>query len=489
MTESPRVAIVGFGMGGIALSVYLKRAGLLNFSVFEAEDGPGGTWYVNRYPGANVDIESIGYSFSFLRHNWRRTHASQEELLAYLKDVVYEFDLERHVQYGMKIDEVRWDDLAQHYVLTTSTGHTHQADVVVSSVGFLNDPRVPQWEGIEGFAGELIHSAKWEPDLDLTDKRVAVVGTGSTAAQIVPALAPQVAHLTLFQREPGWVLPKGERDYTVAELARHTGRLNHRWRRFRFFVKFQLLFTGGKVYNEGSKAARAAESRSLAFVEEVFKGRPDLKKAVTPTYAFSGKRRVVSDDYYPSLLRPNVELVPHSVERLATDGVIDAQGVKREVDVIVAATGFHASEYLSRLRVFGRQGVDIHEVWSKGAFAFIGMGVPGFPNFYMTYGPGTNGGAPITFNSELQAKYIVRNIKRMMRGDFVELEVRPRYVRLFNRWLDWRNSKTVWVQANNYMKGPTGRIVTQWPDDMLTMRLMLWALRRPATRGVRARGR
>lgn len=483
----PRVAIIGFGMGGIALAVYLTRAGLLNYTVFEAEDGPGGTWYVNSYPGCAVDIESIGYSFSFARHNWRRTHAGQEELLEYLQTIVREFDLDRRVRYGTTVTEVRWNDATCTYALRTDDGTEHTFDVVVSAVGFLSAPSFPDWKGLPEFQGKVLHTARWDHSYPFNDKTVAVVGVGSTATQVIPVMAGLARKVYVYQREPGWVLPKNDRDYTPEELARHSRRLDYWWRRFKFFAYFLKLNTINKPHHPGGRAARRAEEVSLRLIRDTFADRPDLAEAVTPTYVFSGKRRVVSDDYYPALLRPNVELVPRAVERVTPTGIVDVDGVERQADVIVAATGFKAAQYLSRLRVYGSDGRDLHEVWRDGAFALLGLCVPGFPNFYMSYGPGTNGGAPITLNAELQAKYIVKNIKRMIRYDIAALDVGPGFVTRYNKWLDRRNARTAWAFANNYMKGPSGRVVTQWPESSVQLGILMTLLRLPSARVIRRR--
>ncbi|MCW2541916.1 MAG: hypothetical protein JWN95_3641 [Frankiales bacterium] len=480
--EPLSIGIVGAGIGGIAMGVALTRAGFGNFTIFEAEPGVGGTWRVNNYPGSSVDLPSMGYSFSFNNRNWTGTHANQPELLEYLEDSARRFGLYGHLRLNTTVQETVWDEQTHGYVLITEADERFRFDVVVSAVGLFSDPNYPQWPGLNVFAGVAFHSARWRHDVSLTGQRVAIVGAGSSSAQIIPSIAGQVSQLYVFQREPGWVIPRNAVTYSSLQMARYENRRRRVWRRRKFFLRFEWGFLSGAIHVAGSKRNRAGEQTALDYIDRVFRDRPDLRAAVTPQYIFSGKRRVLSDDYYQTLTKPNVELIPHSVTELTRTGVIDATGTEREIDVLILATGFKAAHYLSRMKVVGRGGRDLQTAWQNGAYALLGMAVPGFPNFYLSYGPGTNGGAPITYNAELQAAYVVRNLRRMQRTGATALDVRPGFVRAYNRWLARRNARTAWARANNYMKGPNGNIITQWPDDMLTMNLLLRLLRRPATR-------
>jgi cyclohexanone monooxygenase len=487
---SPKVAIIGAGVGGIAMGVKLKQAGIHTFTIFEAEAGLGGTWRVNTYPGASVDVESAIYSFSFHDHIWSGTHADQSEVLRYLEDAARIQGLTAHFRFGTMIEEVRWLEGQQGYRIRTQGGEELAFDVVVSAVGFLSDPSIPDLEGLETFRGPKFHTARWDHAVDLTGKRVAVVGTGSTSVQVVPAIAPVVDRVYVFQREPGWILPRGNRTYTAEELRKFSRRLNRRIRRWRLFVKMEWGYIGRPVYEEGSRRNRKARARSLRYIDSVFHDREDLRRAVTPAYAFSGKRRVLSDEFYPALLAENVELVPSAVARVTPDGVVDAAGQERGVDVLVLATGFKASEYLSRLRVFGRGGRDLREVWRDGAFALLGMSLNGFPNFYMLYGPNTNGaGGPITWNSEQQAGWVARDVRRMMRHGYTSIETKAGYVTRYNKWLQARLARTAWVNSNNYMKAPSGRIVTQFHGGMMLEWMLLRLLRVPSSAASRSPGR
>ncbi|HWV56978.1 MAG TPA: NAD(P)/FAD-dependent oxidoreductase [Longimicrobiales bacterium] len=481
---NPRIAVVGAGVSGITVAVMLKRAGFSEFEVFEAADEIGGTWRQNRYPGASVDIPSELYQFSFHRHLWTRTHGTQAQLFDYLRDTVETFELRDHIRLSEPVDEVRWDDQQHLYHVTTRHGVTRDFEVVVSCLGFLDDPKYPQWPGLEEFEGEIFHTANWPEDLDLSGRRVAVVGVGSTAVQVVPAIQPVVESVTVFQRTPGWVLPKGERDYSPEEMARPFQRLRRNWVRWKSIAAYEWHYVTGPVYYEGNRRNRKAEAAARDYINRTFADRPELRDAVTPDYAFSGKRRVLSDDYYPTLLKPNVTLVPHAVQRVTSKGLVDVEGTEHEFDVIVMATGFKASQYLSKLRVYGRDGLEIQEKWSAGPYALAGVTVDGFPNFYMMYGPNTNGAGSYSVMAlvQNQAKWVIRNLRRMRRTGASALDTDPVWVRRYNDWLQRRLRRTAWASSDNYMKAANGRIVTQLAAGISMYKFLLASMRLVATR-------
>ena len=480
-SSSPRVIVIGAGMGGVTMAVKLKKAGFEDFVVLEAEGGAGGTWWINNYPGAEVDVNSTVYSLPYRDHVWSRTHARQPELLHYIDETLDLFGVREHFRFGVRVQEVRWSDESKTYTVTTASGERLEAEVVVSAVGTLSDPRDPSWPGLEKFQGSVFHTQRWPKDLDLSGKRVAVVGTGASSVQIVPAIAPEVKQLYVFQREPGWVLPKNDRDYGEDELKELSNRFTRRWRRMKMMLKTEWAYLYNPVYVTDSARNVKAKDMALQYLDTMFHDRPDLKEALTPRYAFSGKRRLLTDDYFPALKRDNVELVPHQVSSLTETGIIDVDGVEREVDVVIAAIGFKASSYLSSLQVFGRGGRDLHEVWRDGAFAFLGVAVPNFPNLYMLYGPNTNGAAPITWVQERGAAYVIENLNLMRRTGVQDIDVKASWTNRYNQWLQHRLSKTAWAEGNNYFKGPKGQIVTQWRDGLALYSLLLKLLRRPAS--------
>ena len=473
--SAPSIAIVGAGMGGISAGVLLRRAGITDLTIYEEAERVGGTWWHNRYPGAEVDVDSYVYSFPFARHDWSRTHARQAELHAYLEGVVTDHGLTPHLRLGTGVTRAEWDDERSGYHLTLSTGETAFAHVLISGVGFLNVPRYPDWPGLADFAGPCFHTARWESEHDLTGKRVVVVGTGSTASQLVPALQPQVGELVVFQREPGWVMPKGDRDYSPEERRRLANPFVHHTRRAKWYWATEQRLWGGAVYRPGSPVNSLAERGARSYLAKVFADRPDLLSACTPTYPFWGKRPIYSSDYYPSLTKPNVTLVPRAVRSVTPTGVVDADGVEHPADVLVLATGFRPVEYLAHLEVIGRGGRSLHEHWAGEARAFLGVTVPGFPNFFMLYGPGTNGGE-IALNLRNQAAYARGAIQRMRRHGLASVEVRRSWADPYHAWLQSQVRDTAWAVSNNYFANPAGTIVTQWPFGALTYGAMLKVL-------------
>jgi cation diffusion facilitator CzcD-associated flavoprotein CzcO len=466
------VLVVGGGFGGLAAGIYMKKAGIRDFRIIEKAAGLGGTWWDNHYPGAEVDVPSHLYSFPFKRFDWSRTHAQQPEIQRYIKDLVDEYDLSPHVSLLTTAVEAVWEEAAERYRVSLSTGEVITAQVLISAVGLMNVPRYPEWPGLDEFEGPKFHTARWEHEHDLAGKRVAVVGTGSTSTQVVASIAPVVERLYVFQREPGWVLPKGDRDYDPEERAKFAreGALKRRRTRAKHYVTITRAQAFARMWRPDRKLNQKLQGKALAYIESVFAERLDLKEAVTPTYAYAGKRTVLNGDFYPALLQPNVELIPRAVASVTRNGVVDASGVETPVDVLVMATGFQQANVLSSLRVVGRGGRSLHDIWGAEPRGLLGITVPDMPNFFMLYGPNTNGGE-IFSNHRAQAMWAIRSIKRLQRqGGTIETRERP--FEMFDAWLQRSMSKTSWVDANNYYKSSTGRIVTQWPFDALTYRVL-----------------
>jgi cation diffusion facilitator CzcD-associated flavoprotein CzcO len=459
--RGPSIAIIGAGFGGIATAVKLAQAGFRRFTVFEQSQGPGGTWWDNRYPGCAVDIPSHAYSFSFMRQDWRSTHATQPELLQYAHDVLDRFELWSHFRFGTRVDEVQWDDEHGGYVVRTAHGDENFY-VVVSCLGLLNVPRIPDWPGLDEFAGPMFHSSRWEHDHDLGGKRVAVIGTGSTSAQVVPAIAPYVGKLFVFQRQPGWIMPKGDRVFTAAERRRFRRYpILQKLRRVKLFYLDRRRFKG---FDAGSAMQQELRRLCVDFIDSAIDS-PAVRAAVTPDYPWGCKRVVVSSDFYPALNRDNVELVSKAVTRVTRTGVVDSDGVEREVDVLVLATGFQPTKYLASLRVRGPGGIDLHAAWGDEPRAFLGITVAGFPNFFILYGPNTNGGFSIIAQLERQAEVVVRAVARIHRRR-AAVDTRPSALDRYVRWIDRQiatHASAMEAGCTNYYHAPTGRNVTQWP--------------------------
>ena len=465
------MVVVGAGFGGIGTGVKLKKAGIDTFAIYESSLGVGGTWWDNTYPGAEVDVNSNLYSFSFKSHVWTRTHARQPELQKYLEDTVDEFGLRPHLQLGVTVESATWDDERHVWSVHLDSGEVDECHVLVSAVGFLNVPRYPDWPGLDTFDGPKFHTSRWEHHHDLTDKVVAVVGTGSTACQVVPAIAPIVKKLYVFQREPGWVTPKGERDLTDAEQALFANPLRRSIDRAKLRYRAERALWGGSLFRPGTKLQQQMEQLCHDFIAREFADRPDLAQAVTPTYPFPGKRPIHASTFYSALKKENVELVPRAVNRVTETGIVDSEGVERPVDVLVLATGFQAANYLARMRITGRNGATLQDHWAGEPRAFLGLTGPGFPNFFMLYGPGTNGGELVS-TLEAGGEFAVRAVKRMMREKVSALEVKPSYEAVWYAWLQSKMEGTSWTMSNNYFKSASGTVVTQWPSTNMVYRVL-----------------
>ncbi|HVM63269.1 MAG TPA: NAD(P)/FAD-dependent oxidoreductase, partial [Acidimicrobiales bacterium] len=446
-------------------------AGIDNFTIYERSLDIGGTWRDNTYPGCEVDTSSSLYSFSFTTPSWGRTHAKQADLRKYLEGVADDFGLRAHIRTGTGVERAVWDDAAHTYTLELDDGTTARCDVLISAVGFLNVPKFPTWPGLETFRGPVFHTARWEHEHDLTGKRVAVVGTGSSAIQLVPEVAKVAGRVLLFQREPGWVMPKGERDHTPGEREALRNPLRWRRERLRQLWRIEKNLWRAAVYRPGSKVNAKMERFCRAYIDKQFSDRPDLRDAVTPAYPYWGKRVIFATTFYPALKRHNVELVPRAVTTVTETGVIDADGREHPADVLVLATGFQPTNYLAHIEVVGRGGRSLHEYWAGEPRAFLGIAVPGFPNFFMLYGPGTNGGE-IVWMLERQAEWAVRAVRRLQRTGAAAVEVKRGCADAYDRWLQWTVRKTAWTVSNNYFKSSSGRVVTQWPYSPLAY----WAL-------------
>jgi len=462
-----RVAVIGGGFAGIAAARELHRRGYA-VTIFESGDGPGGTWRANRFPGVEVDTPAVMYSYSFAPGEWSREFPGGAELRRYLERVAREAGLLPLFRYGRRVTRLVWDERSATWSVTArdvATGEEESADfrAVVSAVGLLNVPRHPEWPGRSTYTGEIFHTAEWPADLDLTGRRVAVVGTGSTSAQVVAELAGVASQLTVFQRQPGWVDPKVGRVYDDAERARLRHPLHRRIARWRLFLALERRWLGGRIIRPGSDVDTSLVDACRRYLDEVFADHPELKAQLTPTSAYLGKRAVHSSTFYPALLREDVTLVPRAVVGMHEKGLIDASGEEHVAEVVVTATGFRAAEFLSGIEVVGRGGTVLAEKWGDDPMAFLGITVDEMPNLFLLYGPNTNWYAPV-FGMEKQALFIGRTLDELRRRGARSVEVKASYVAALNRWLKRRLDASSFAQTPNYFRSPSGRVVTQWPD-------------------------
>jgi cation diffusion facilitator CzcD-associated flavoprotein CzcO len=479
-----RVAIIGAGFGGIAAAVNLRKRTAADFVIFEQAAGVGGTWWHNRYPGCEVDVHSHAYSFSFVRYDWPRTHATQAELVQYASDVVDRFGLRPHLRLGTAVTAVSWLDEQARYEVRTTAGDTELFDAVISAVGLLSVPRIPDWPGLEAFGGVAFHTAQWQPGIDLTGKRVAVVGTGSTAAQVVPAVAEQAARLYVFQREPGWVEPKLERPFSPAERWLYStvpgAQKAHRaW----LFYKAMQRGRAFDLTNERQAARRAA---CVAFIQSAVADEA-VRRRVTPSYPWGCKRVVLATTYYSALNRADVELVPHAVTAVTRTGVVDDTGTERAVDVLVLSTGFQPTNFLATLAVTGLGGLSLQDAWRTRQSAYLGITVAGFPNFFIMYGPNTNGAGSIIAQLERQAEFAARAIARIERGRWRYVDTDAAAQHRYVGWVDRQlaaHASAMDSGCTNYYHDANGANITQWPGSHLKYLLVVRVL---GHRGLRPR--
>ena len=471
---SPRVVIIGAGFGGLAAAVALRRKGIDDLTIIERADGVGGTWRRNVYPGAACDIQSHLYSFSFApNRSWTRTYAYQPEILAYLESVADGFDLRRHLMLDTVVRRLRWNCGASHWEVDLTGGDRLIADVVVSAVGLFGATRYPDIDGLADFSGTLMHTAQWDPAVDLTGKRVAVIGTGASGVQVVPELVDVAATLTVFQRTPPWMVPKEDRPYSAEELSRYR-RLPWASRRERWRL-WKLQHDNTALTPDHPRLAAVQKLSEKFLHKHVADER--LRDALTPRYPFRCKRVLLGEKYYQALQRDHVELVTEPVSRVTEAGIVTAAGTAIEVDTIVLATGFETSSYLSGIEVIGADGGSLHERWGSDPHAYLGVAVSGFPNFFMLYGPNTNQGAnSIIYILEAGARLVASAVSRLARrGGFVDVD--PDVERRFNEEISSELEQTIWTRCDSYYRSPSGRIVTQWPHSELDYARATWRLR------------
>ncbi|CAN5694207.1 NAD(P)-binding domain-containing protein [soil metagenome] len=463
MAKTLSVGIIGAGPGGLALGIFLKKAGFTDFTIFDREDGVGGTWRVNTYPGLACDVKSHLYSFSFaLNGGWSRLWSEQPEILAYFEKCAQRYRLAPHLRLNTEIRAARWDSTRQHWELSTSTGERHTFDVVVSAIGLFTQPVMPDLTEEEPFTGTVMHTAQWDHSLDLSGSRVAVLGTGSTASQVLPEIAKVAGTVYSVQRSPTWILPKPDRPYTEREKWMFSRvPLAKKIYRTRLWLRSESNIS---VIENGSDKTQEFKAIALKVLEATV---PDeeLRTRLTPDHPLGCKRLVFATEYLQALNRPNVEVVSSAATALKSRSLVTADGAELDVDVVVCATGYAAADYLGQIEVQGEDGITLRERWSDGAYAYLGMAVPGVPNFFMLYGPNTNVGSnSVIFMLEAQAHYIVRALRYMRRHRKTYVAVRPTAMAEFLEKIDEWMQGTVWTtRCSNYFRTANGRVVTQWP--------------------------
>lgn len=469
-----RIAIIGAGFAGLGAAIRLKRRGERDFRIFEKADGVGGTWWVNRYPGCACDVPSRLYSLSFAPNpDWTRHYAPRAEIQQYLEDLVERFGLRDHIRFATEIVEARWLEDAGHWRLSDHRGVLATADVLVPALGGLSRPAWPDWPGLERFGGRLVHSQQWPEALELDGQRVAVVGTGASAAQLVPQVARRARRLTVFQRTPAWIIPR--RDRPIAA-----------WRR-RLFRRVPALLALARLSIWARNELRvpalmrfhglAAGHRWLADRHRRRQVRDrQVREKLRPDYPIGCKRVILSDDFYPTFNQAHVRLVDRAVERVTERGVVDADGRHHDIDVLILATGFRATEPVPEGLIVGRGERDLARQWRDGPAAYKGTTVPGFPNLFMLLGPNTAlGHSSVLLMIESQIRYLLSALDHLDRNGGV-LEVRADAERAWNDWIERRLARSVWNAGGCrswYLHPRSGRNTTLWPGFTFDFRRRL----------------
>ena len=461
-TTQHRIVVVGTGFAGIGMAVRLKQAGYDDFVVLERADDVGGTWRDNTYPGCRCDVPSHLYSFSFAPNpEWSSTFSPQPEIEDYLRKVTDRFGIRPHIRFGHAVETARWED--GRWRIQTSQGE-FVADVLLSGMGPLAEPSYPKLPGVESFEGEVFHSAQWDHDLDLSGRKVAVIGTGASAIQFVPAIQPEVEELHLFQRTPPWVMPRPDRKITEVEkavfrrfpLAQKVARAGIYWGRESMVLGFAKLPAIMKQVQKVAEKHLADQVRD-----------PLLRAKLTPDFTLGCKRVLISDDYYPAIVQPNVEVVTDGIAEVTPTGIITEDGVKHEVDTIIYGTGFRVTDLPVMDTVHGRDGVSLREAWSGGMEAHLGTAVSGFPNFFLLIGPNTGlGHSSMVFMIESQIAYILDALKTMDAHGLRQVEVRPEVQRAFVDGVRSSMRNTVWTRGGctSWYLDAQGRNTTLWPS-------------------------
>ncbi|MGV0740556.1 NAD(P)/FAD-dependent oxidoreductase [Mycobacterium syngnathidarum] len=480
-TDGFRVVVIGCGESGVLAGVRLKQADI-DFTIVEKNAGPGGTWWENSYPGARVDVANHFYCYSFEPSNhWDHFFAEQPELRQYFCDVVDRHNLEPHIRWNTEVVSAAWDGTMWNVTVRSAAGtKTLRANAVITAVGQLNRPQIPDFPGAETFAGPAFHSAAWNHDVDVTGKRVALIGAGASGFQIAPAIADKVSHLTVFQRTAQWMFPNPMYHEPVADGVRWA--MEHlpyygRW------YRFLLLWPGA---DKGLDAARVdpdyddqgnAVSEINAIARIMFTDwittqvgdDPELLAKVLPDYPATGKRTLQDNgSWLGTLKRDNVDLIRTPIERITPTGVVTADGETYDSDIIVYATGFRATDVLFPMTITGRDGIDLRDAWGQRPYAYRGITVPGFPNFFMTYGPGTHlaHGGSLILNSELQMRYINQCLEHLITQGLQAMEPLPEPTQEWHRRSQEAIRQTVWAQPSikhSYFKNADGEIHTVSP--------------------------
>jgi cation diffusion facilitator CzcD-associated flavoprotein CzcO len=458
----PSIAVVGGGFAGVGAVVMLARAGYHDVTVFERGERVGGVWHHNTYPGAACDVPSHLYEYSFAPNpRWSRRYAPQDEIQAYLEDTARAYGVFDRIRTGTEVQSASWDEERAKWVLQTTAGE-HEADVLLTACGQLSVPSVPPLPELDSFEGPEFHTAQWRHDVDLNGKRVAVIGTGCSAIQVVPAIQPNAQSVTVYQRSPGWTIPK--MDYAYSERAK------------RLFERFPVLQRLDRAAVFGFMELGAAAMTNRRWLLAPFRALarwnitrtikdPELLAKVTPADEVGCKRIMLTDEWYPTLLKPNVELVTDRIAEITPSGVRTADGVERPADVVVLATGFRTHGFVAPMEISGANGQTLAQAWGDVPRAYLGMSVPGFPNLFLLYGPNTNGGTgSVIYTIEANVNHVIGALRELERAQARRIELSAARLEAFDRELRAALARSVWhTGCTSWYVDENGNDPNQWP--------------------------
>ncbi|GGC68563.1 flavin-containing monooxygenase [Undibacterium terreum] len=465
------VIIIGSGFAGLCMAARLKRAGIDDFLILEKDKEFGGTWRVNHYPGCACDVPSHLYSFSFLQNpEWTRKYAPQNELLDYTCRAAKELGLMPHLQLDTALLSADYDEEAGLWRLHTSRGEL-SAKNLVAGMGALGRPSIPNLPGLENFQGKIFHSQQWDHSYALKDKRVAVIGTGASAIQFVPEIAPEVAQLDLYQRTPPWVLPRPDRAISNAErwLLRHVKASQWAYRALNYARNEWRYVAFGKP-----TLMLATQKLALGYLRKQIRD-PELRRKLTPDYVMGCKRILLSNDYYPALARPNVTVHTSGIREIRAGSIIDKDGHERPADALIFATGFDLERVLGPLELRGRGGISLQQAYQNGLDAYKGTSLHGFPNFYMITGPNTGlGHNSMIYMIESAVDYVLQAILSMQKQNIKSLEVKEAAAIDYNRHIQQKLKGTVWSSGcKSWYLNSRGKNLTIWPGYTFEYRRLM----------------
>jgi len=466
------VIIVGAGFAGLGMAIALKRRGFDSFLVLERAAEVGGTWRDNTYPGCACDIPTSLYSFSFASNPaWTRVYPRQAELLDYLKSCATNYGIRSHIRFNTELREARYDETSATWTAQTVDGRTLVSRFLISAMGPLSKPNIPHFAGLDRFAGATFHSAAWDASVDLRGKRVAVIGTGASAIQIVPEIAPVVAHLSVFQRTPPWIIPRRDIPITSRQLALRRRVPGYAWLGRKLLYWMLELRAIGFTVNP--KLLQAQEVLALRNLRRRVSD-PELRRRLTPDYRLGCKRVLISDDYYTALQRENVDVVTTPIVEFSEHVIRTEDGAEHPIDVAIFATGFRASDGIAPIRMYGTAGRELGDAWRDGMAAYLGTSVAGFPNFFTIIGPNTGlGHNSMVLMMEAQYRYVLDALGYMKRCGLRAIDVRRPVQDAFNARLQSRMKNTVWASGcSSWYIDAHGKNTTLWPGFTFAYRFL-----------------